>query len=421
MKTAVRRGPLATKRPLDENIGMPEDLDRVWKALADETRRSILDFLRAGPRSTTQIVEQFPELSRFGVMKHIDVLRDVGLIVTRDEGRKRIKALNAVPIRRIYERWVSGYQDFWADTLVRIKDDAEQGGARRDETHSNDRSVQGSTVLVQEMRLTNRPAASPPRQRRTLMTQHQFVSPDQWLSARKDLLAKEKELTRLRDEVSQARRELPWTRLTKQYVFDGASGKVSLADLFRGRSQLIVYHFMFDPEWTEGCKSCSLLADHYDPAILHLNQRDVSMVTVSRAPLEKLLAFQKRMGWSFEWVSSFANDFNRDFHVTFTADEMQTGKVNYNYDAKPFPVKEAPGMSVFLKDDDGTIFHTYSSYERGLDIFIGAYNWLDTVPRGRNEEGLPYGMAWGRHHDRYGDQTFVDPYVDLIAALAGKS
>lgn len=246
------------------------------------------------------------------------------------------------------------------------------------------------------------------------MSQNKIVSREDWVASRKELLKQEKEFTQLRDKLSQQRRELPWTTVEKDYVFDGPNGKESLADLFGTCSQLIVYHFMFDPEWTEGCKSCSLLADHYSPAIVHLRQRDVSMVTVSRAPLETLLSFKDRMGWTFEWVSSFGNDFNRDFHVTFTPEEMKQGTAYYNYEHKPFPVAEAPGMSVFYKDDAGSICHTYSTYARGLDLFVNTYNFLDTVPNGRDEDGLSFTMEWVRHHDRYGDETFGDPYVQLL-------
>jgi predicted dithiol-disulfide oxidoreductase (DUF899 family) len=247
------------------------------------------------------------------------------------------------------------------------------------------------------------------------------VSREKWLAARTEFLRKEKEFTRLRDELSAERRKLPWIKVDKNYVFDGPGGKETISDLFEGRSQLIVYHFMFDPDWSEGCKSCSLLADHYNPAIVHLNHRDVSMVTISRAPIEKLLAFRKRMGWNFKWVSSFDNDFNRDYHVTFTTQELENKTANYNYDFTAFPVTEAPGISVFFKDEGGNIFHTYSSYARGLDILIGTYNLLDIVPKGRNEDGLSYTMEWIRHHDRYDDATFVDPYVKLIPRHSGES
>jgi predicted dithiol-disulfide oxidoreductase (DUF899 family) len=202
-------------------------------------------------------------------------------------------------------------------------------------------------------------------------------------------------------------------------MFDGPDGRQSLANLFDGHSQLIVYHFMFDPDWSQGCKSCSFVADHYNPAIVHLAHRDVSMVTVSRAPIEKLLAFRDRMGWSFPWVSSFHNDFNRDFQVSYNEDERNSGLAIYNYNSQPFPISEAPGLSVFTKDEAGNIFHTYSTYARGLDIFIGAYNFLDIVPKGRDEEGIPI-MSWLRHHDRYDDANFIDPWLEK-AVGAGES
>ena len=246
------------------------------------------------------------------------------------------------------------------------------------------------------------------------MNPNQVVPPEEWLAARLELLKKEKQFTRMRDEVTRHVRDLPWVKVEKQYDFEGPNGKESLHDLFEGRRQLIVYHFMFAPDWDEGCKSCSLIADHYAPSIIHLNQRDVSMVTVSRAPLEKLQAFQKRMGWQFKWVSSLGNDFNRDYHVSFSPEEVEKKEMYYNYGNNAFPVTEGPGLSVFATDDSGTIFHTFSTYARGLDIFLGVYNLLDIVPKGRDESELPYGMAWVRHHDRYGDKSFVDPYVDLI-------
>ncbi len=189
-----------------------------------------------------------------------------------------------------------------------------------------------------------------------------------------------------------------------------------MADLFGAKTQLIVYHFMFDPDWTEGCKSCSFIADHYNPIIVHLEHRDVAMVTVSRAPLENLDAYKKRMGWSFKWVSSFGGDFNWDYHVSFTPEQAQSGEMYYNYRVGKFPAAEAPGASVFYKNENGEIFHTYSSFSRGLENFLGAYNWLDIVPKGRDEAALKYGMEWVRHHDRYEDRSFVDPYVNLVAA-----
>ena len=248
------------------------------------------------------------------------------------------------------------------------------------------------------------------------MENHIVVSPGEWLAARKELLAKEKKFTRLRDELSRQRRELPWEKVEKEYSFAGPNGKETLSDLFDARSQLIIYHFMFDPDWPEGCKSCSLLADHYDRSVIHLSQRDVAMVTVSRAPLAKLEAFKKRMGWSFKWVSSLGGDFNWDYHVSFTLEERAEKKTYYNYGVHPFPSSEGPGISVFSKNANGEVFHAYSSFARGLDIFIGVYNLLDIVPKGRDEDNLAYGMEWVRHHDRYGDQSFVDPYVELLPA-----
>jgi predicted dithiol-disulfide oxidoreductase (DUF899 family) len=234
------------------------------------------------------------------------------------------------------------------------------------------------------------------------MKRNMVLPHDQWVDARKALLVKEKEFSRLRDELAVERRALPWEKVEKNYVFEGPDGRETLSDLFDGRSQLIVYHFMYGPGWEVGCKSCSLLADHFDPAIVHLNARDVTMVAVSRAPLDEFQHFRKRMGWSFKWLSSHGSDFNRDFHVSFTQEELDGGKAYYNYAAKGFSSTEAPGASVFYKDGEGDIFHTYSVYARGLDMFITAYHYLDIVPKGRNEEGLAYTMEWVRHHDNYG-------------------
>lgn len=243
------------------------------------------------------------------------------------------------------------------------------------------------------------------------MTNRNVVSSEEWVAARKELLAKEKEFSCLRDALSQQRRDLPWEKVEKAYGFEGPDGKESLPDLFDGRSQLVIYHFMFDPDWDEGCKSCSFLADHYNPSIIHLKHRDVTLVTVSRAPLEKLEAFKHRMGWNFKWVSSLGSDFNWDYHVSFKPDDLAKKQVYYNYTEQSFPVTEGPGISVFFKDESGDVFHTYSSYARGLDMFLGAYHLLDIVPKGRDEAGFSYGMEWLRHHDRYGDDSFVDPYA----------
>jgi predicted dithiol-disulfide oxidoreductase (DUF899 family) len=233
--------------------------------------------------------------------------------------------------------------------------------------------------------------------------QHRVVSREDWLAARKQHLAKEKEFTRLRDQLSAERRELPWVRVEKSYVFEGPDGEETLADLFDGRSQLLVYHFMFGPGWEQGCPSCSFVSDHIDGANWHLPQRDVTLLAVSRAPLAQIEAFKARMGWRFKWVSSYGNDFNQDYHVSFTQDEMAQGQVYYNYGLEEFPSEEAPGISVFYKDPGGAVFHTYSAYARGLDMLIGAYNYLDLAPKGRDEAALPWTMAWVRHHDRYGD------------------
>jgi predicted dithiol-disulfide oxidoreductase (DUF899 family) len=230
--------------------------------------------------------------------------------------------------------------------------------------------------------------------------QHAIVSQDEWLKARKQLLAKEKEFSRARDQISAARRALPWVKVEENYVFDGPDGKESLSDLFGGKSQLIVYHFMLGPGWVQGCPSCSFLADHFDGANIHLAQRDVSLVVVSRAPLAEIAAYKKRMGWKFKWVSSQGTDFNRDFHVSFTSEEKARGKVEYNYALTEFPSEEAPGLSAFIKDN-GAVYHTYSAYARGLDILLGTYNFLDMAPKGRDEDALPWTMAWIKRHDEY--------------------
>jgi len=243
------------------------------------------------------------------------------------------------------------------------------------------------------------------------MNNTRIVSEADWLAARKELMEKEKELSRQRDELTRLRQQLPWRKVEQVYEFDGSGGKRSLHDLFGTCSQLLVYHFMFDSTWEEGCKACSLVADHYDPLIIHLNARDVSMVTVSRAPIETLNDYKQRMGWSFDWVSSLNNQFNQDFGVTFTEEEKAEGRMNYNYQLGSFPVTECPGVSSFARNENGDVFHTYSAYARGLENLLGVYNLLDLVPKGRDESDLPYGMAWVRHHDRYEDDSFVDPYV----------
>jgi predicted dithiol-disulfide oxidoreductase (DUF899 family) len=245
------------------------------------------------------------------------------------------------------------------------------------------------------------------------MQPHKIVSRDEWLAARKAHLADEKAFTRARDELSRKRRDLPWEKVEKRYEFDGPNRKETLADLFAGKSQLIVYHFMLGPGWEAGCQSCSLLADHFDGSVVHLAQRDVSFVVISRAPLDEIEAFKRRMGWRFKWVSSFGSNFNFDYHVSFTPKQKASGAIEYNYQQSDFPGEEAPGASVFYKDVAGDVFHTYSSYGRGLDILIGAYNFLDLAPKGRDEESLAWSMAWVRHHDRY-DGAAVDSTATYI-------
>src|SRR6185437_11302820 len=231
------------------------------------------------------------------------------------------------------------------------------------------------------------------------------VNHEEWLAARKQFLAKEKEFTRLRDELSRQRRALPREEVKKRYVFDGPAGKQTLAELFDGNSQLIVYHFMFGPGWDEGCPGCSFIGDHLDGAVTHVNQRDIALVAVSRPPRAEFEPFRKRMGWRFKWLSSAGSDFNFDYHVSFTKEDVEMGKLDYNYGGEAQPREELPGASVFYKDDGGRIFHTYSTYARGLDLLLGAYNWIDLTPKGRDEEELSFPMAWVRHHDRYGQKA----------------
>jgi predicted dithiol-disulfide oxidoreductase (DUF899 family) len=233
------------------------------------------------------------------------------------------------------------------------------------------------------------------------MQPNQVVSRQEWIAARKAHLDHEREFTRARDRLSAERRALPWVKVEKTYVFDGPSGKQSLADLFDGRSQLVVQHFMFAPDWNEGCKSCSFWADGFERMIPHLAARDTTLVAVSRAPLQKLQAFKARMGWTFEWFSSAANDFNYDYAVSFTPEQINSGTRIYNFGTTDFSIEEAPGISVFYRDDAGTIFHTYSCYARGLDMMNAAYHYLDLTPLGRHEDGLPYAMDWVRLRDQY--------------------
>jgi predicted dithiol-disulfide oxidoreductase (DUF899 family) len=236
-----------------------------------------------------------------------------------------------------------------------------------------------------------------------------IVSQEEWLAARQELLAKEKRLTRERDALAAERRKLPWVRVEKNYLFESPNGKKTLAELFDGRSQLIIYHFMFGPDWEAGCPSCSIVGDHIGGSVTHLANRDVTLVAVSRAPLPQIAAFQNRMGWRFKWYSSFGGDFNRDFNVSFTKEEVASQKMYYNYKVQFFPREEGPGASVFYKAANGNVFHTYSAYGRGLEPVMGVYNWLDLAPKGRDEQDQkPHPMAWVRHHDRYESNDLSD-------------
>ena len=230
---------------------------------------------------------------------------------------------------------------------------------------------------------------------------HAIVSRDRWIAERKALLAHERELTHLRDQIARERRALPWVRVDKNYVFDTAEGPRSLSDLFEGRRQLLVQHFMLGPGWEQGCPSCSYMADHTDGMTMHLAHRDTTFVAISRAPLAEIQRFKQRMGWQFNWVSSNSNDFNFDYGVSFTPAEQAANEVTYNYGKQPFECEEMPGVSVFYKDDAGDVFHTYSTYRRGVEVMMGTYNLLDLTPQGRGERDVPYKMEWVRHHDRY--------------------
>jgi predicted dithiol-disulfide oxidoreductase (DUF899 family) len=249
----------------------------------------------------------------------------------------------------------------------------------------------------------------------------QVVSRREWLAARQELLAREKQLTRQYDAVAAARRTLPRVRVAEEYLFDGPEGKVTLADLFANRSQLIVRHFMFAPGWREGCVGCSFLADHIDGARIHLEQHDVSLVAVSRAPYAEIDAFQKRMGWQFRWVSAYANHFNYDYHVSFRPDEIASGRVYHNFERSEVVSEERAGISVFSRDGEGSIFHTYSTYGRGDELLVGAYMYLDLTPKGRNETGRGNLTDWVRHHDRYQAGGSVDRQGRYVAPPGGKA
>jgi predicted dithiol-disulfide oxidoreductase (DUF899 family) len=250
--------------------------------------------------------------------------------------------------------------------------------------------------------------------------QHRIVSRDQWLQARTKLLAKEKEMTRLRDSLSAERRALPWVKVEKSYTFDTPNGKASLADLFDGRSQLIVKHFMLAPGQKDGCVGCSFESDHVDGALVHLQNHDVSYVAVARAPLPEIEVFRKRMGWNFRWVSSFGSDFNYDFNASFTPEQLAKGEAFYNYRTGPLPLEDLSGLSVFYKDESGAIFHTYSTFGRGAEERLGTYVFLDMTPKGRNETGPNHSLAdWVRHHDRYGAAGHVSAIGRWVSAEDG--
>jgi predicted dithiol-disulfide oxidoreductase (DUF899 family) len=230
---------------------------------------------------------------------------------------------------------------------------------------------------------------------------HKIVSENEWIEYRRALLEDEKEFTMLRDRLSQQRRDLPWIVVNKEYTFEGPNGKQTLSELFEGRSQLVVYHFMFDPSWDSACPHCSFWADNFNGIIVHLNQRDVTMIVVSRAPYSKLADYQKRMGWDFKWFSCYDTDFNFDYNVSFTSEELVRKEALYNFTIQDPHSSEREGVSVFYKDPVGRVFHTYSAYARGIDILNTAYNYLDLVPKGRDEEGHDFPQFWVRRHDEY--------------------
>jgi predicted dithiol-disulfide oxidoreductase (DUF899 family) len=235
-----------------------------------------------------------------------------------------------------------------------------------------------------------------------MASNHKVVSHAEWIEERKKLLAKEKEFNRLRDQLSEQRRELPWERVDKQYTFEGPNGKETLPQLFDGASKLVVYHFMFDPKWDAGCPHCSFWADNFDRIPIHLKHRDISFVAISRAPYSKLAAYHKRMGWSFKWLSSFGTDFNFDYSASFTPDEVKNGTAFWNYERqKPDAGEDVVGISAFVKDEAGGIFHTYSTFSRGVDMLNGAYHYIDLTSKGRDEAGHDFRQFWVRRRDEY--------------------
>lgn len=238
------------------------------------------------------------------------------------------------------------------------------------------------------------------------------VSREQWIKDRTEVLAEEKELTRRRDALAERIRGLPWVKVEKPYSFESTTGRLTLAELFGSRSQLVVYHFMFDPTWSQGCASCSFIADHYNGVVEHLAHRDISLVTVSKASVDQIERFRARLGWTFPWVSGAGSEFGRDYGVSFTNEELTDGRSSYNFTLlQQVPIRELPGLSVFAKNDRGEVFHTYSTYARGLEEFLTAYRYIDITPKGR-DEAVTGGMGWLRHRDRYDDATFVVPWAE---------
>ena len=235
------------------------------------------------------------------------------------------------------------------------------------------------------------------------MYKQNIVSKDEWLEARRKLLKEEKNFTRLRDQLSLQRRKLPWVKVEKAYSFEGSNGKQSLSDLFGDKSQLIVYHFMYGPDWEDGCPSCSFWADNFNGIDIHLRHRDANLIAISRASLDQIETYKKRMGWDFKWLSSLGSEFNYDYQASFTADEMEKGEMLYNFNIGSFPADESPGISVFYKSPENEVFHTYSCYARGLDMLNGAYHYMDLLPKGRDEDDLDFTMAWLRRRDQYED------------------
>jgi predicted dithiol-disulfide oxidoreductase (DUF899 family) len=237
------------------------------------------------------------------------------------------------------------------------------------------------------------------------MQSHKIVSRDEWIAARRELLAKEKTLLKAKDDVRRDTRELPWVKVDKNYVFEGPNGKETLADLFAGRSQLVVKHFMMAPGWKEGCLGCSFGADQVDGSVVHLVNHDVMFVAISRAPYPEIADYHKRMGWKFKWVSSNGSDFNYDYNVSFTEADKARGKVFYNFEEMDYAIDELPGYSVFYKDEAGDIFHTYSTFARGTELVGGVYGFLDVTPKGRNEPPGGNLTSWVRRHDEYGEKA----------------